>query len=205
MKNIELLEQAILLNSKEDSNELIKQFLLSNQLQSSKFNLYDFCDKDQIRPLFTGVNYSNGFKAATDGYVLIKLKESYNPDLEGKTIDKKGAEIEGIYPKYNDVIPDDKYLTYYSLDCDRVIELYQEYKLAKKLDKSHEGYVIIQNVSFRVDLLAKMCRYAKFIGTDQIGLQDSKRAAKFSNNESCGIIMPIGTSLSTKELHEYKL
>ena len=205
MKNIELLEKAILVNSKEDSNQLIKQFLLSNQLQSSKFNLYDYCSKEIKRPVMTGINYANGFQAATDGFILIKLKESYSPELEGKTIDKKGVKIDGIYPKYNVVIPDDKYLTYYSIDRDRVLELYQEYKLAKKLDKYHEGYITINGVSFKVDLLAKMCRYAKYIDTDQIGLQDSKRAAKFSNNGSCGIIMPTDISQSTKKLHEYKL
>jgi hypothetical protein len=115
MKNQDLLKTAItLLNDNENAPEaqrLIRQFILSNDLAPrTKFNPWDFIDSKETfyRPQLSGIYYSEGFKVATSAHVLIAYKEDYAPELEGKTIDKKGMEItEGTYPNYKSVIPSD--------------------------------------------------------------------------------------------------
>ncbi len=42
MKNKELLHEALKLNDNKGVEQLIKQFLLSNELSNTKFNIYNY-------------------------------------------------------------------------------------------------------------------------------------------------------------------
>lgn len=193
MKNIDLLERAILSDTKEASDSLIKQFLLSNQMQNSKFNIFDYCaKKDDYSPAFTGVLHEKGYKVATDGHCLIILKEDYPAELEGKIVDKKGAFIDSKFPDFSQLLQiDDKY-TFYEFDGDKILEIEKDWKIEKKLNDFNFGYVKIQNTCLGIELLAKMVRFAKTIGTNQIGIQSPNRAVKIGKGlENCGIMMPV--------------
>ena len=72
--------------------------------RGTKFSLYDFVDKTGRRQ-YEGVHYEDGKQIATNGGQLIVLKEEYDPELEGKTIDRKGEEVEHLFPKYGAVLP----------------------------------------------------------------------------------------------------
>ena len=206
MKNIELLEQAIIVNSKEDSNQLIKQFLLSNQLQSNKFNPFDYCDPKDFRSALRGVLHRDGCKIATDSLMLIVLKEDYPVELEGKIIDKMGSMIDANFPDFVSVIPRDENCTFVKIDSARIFEIEKQYKIDKKLKLVESGYVTIQGVCLQVALLAKMVRFANKIGTDEIGLQEPNRATKFGKGTTnCGLLMPMTPKKDYSQIKEYIL
>lgn len=52
-----------------------------------------------------GVLYESGKIIATDSEILITYNNDYNPDLEGKIIDKQGAIIDAQFPNWKMVIP----------------------------------------------------------------------------------------------------
>ena len=57
--------------------------------RGTKFSMLDFADKTGRR-LYEGVFYDNGSQVATDGRQIMVFKEEYDPELEGKIIDKNG-------------------------------------------------------------------------------------------------------------------
>lgn len=134
MKNQELLYRAMQLSDKQEVEQLIKQFILSNSLQpGNKFNPYDFAaKKDRYRPIFNGVHYEDGYMYATDGYLAIKIKQEYAPELERKTIDRQGEELGENFPNVNNVLPAKEKLTFEKIDFKRVWRLKKNLRLIKK-------------------------------------------------------------------------
>lgn len=213
MKNQDLLKDAIsLLNDNKNAPEaqkLIRQFILSNELAPrTKFNPYDFTNPKATpyNPQQSGVYFSEGFKVATNGYVLIAYKEDYAPELEGKTIDKKGAEItDGTYPNYRCVIPADKGLEFVKIDYKKVLEIEREYNLDKKTKDLEIGAVVIKGVGFSVPFLAKMARFALNFGITTIGLSTPDCAGKITDGVNMGIIMPIMLADINEEIQGRKI
>ena len=72
--------------------------------RGKKFNIYDCTSTDEIRYVMNGVYHDNGYKVASNGYVLCAVKQEYAPELEGKIVTKSGEFIEGRYPKWRSVI-----------------------------------------------------------------------------------------------------
>lgn len=80
--------------------------LHSSMPNLSKFNWfkyvsYRFSTNNPLR----GVFFENGYKIACNGYTILKLKNSYSKDVEGKIIDKNGAIIDSRYVNYKSVLP----------------------------------------------------------------------------------------------------
>ena len=73
----------------------------------SKFKIWDYVSDDDLRPAMCRVFHDSGFKVASDGHILIALKEEYDSELEGKLLQKDGtiATQHTNYPKWRDVIP----------------------------------------------------------------------------------------------------
>ena len=194
MKNLDLLHEALTLNENQEIERLIKQVITSNQERANKrFDIYDYCaPKDDIHDALKGVYHSNGFKVVTDSYLLIKVKEGYNSEYEGKIIDKKGAVIEAKFPDYGCVIPTDESLIYKPFPFSRILEIEKEFKLDKKASKFFAGYINFSGVLLSVPLLAKMARFALFYGFTEIGISEPNRAIKIGKGyETTGILMPI--------------
>ena len=189
MKNLLLLQQAAKISKDEDVITLIKQFLLTNEPNTVKFNPYAYTGKN--RACMTGIFHSEGYKAATDGHIAIAYKSDYAPELEGKIIDKQGYPVNDTFPAYKNVIPDDANLTYQDIDFNRVLELEREYKADKKLDQQlYAGLVLISETYFDVILLAKLARFALNFGIKTIATQDLNRCAKITDGTNTAIIMP---------------
>lgn len=194
MKNLNLLHDAMTTPDKETANALIKQFILSNDLHTkSKFNLYDFTAKKyDFNPIVMGVNYRNGFAYATDLHMAIKIKQEYTPELENKTIDKKGANLTGTFPDVDAVIPDDKNLTYIPFDFARVSDIEKLFNIDRKTNKDLQiGVIKIGNVYLSVTLLSKIAKFALHLGITTVGVQEATRCIKITNGESAAILMPV--------------
>lgn len=194
MKNIELITEALTISTDEAVSRLLKQFLLSNTIsQQSKFDLYQFCDKPKgFRDTLKGVYFANGYKYATNGHYLVKVKESYIPEQEGKIIDKKGAIIEGTYPDCDSVIPKDENLTFIPIDWKRVGEIAKEYAIDLKSGKIESGYIEINEVCLHPELFGKLAVFASAYSITEIGIQDAGHAVKIGRGcEITGLLMPM--------------
>jgi hypothetical protein len=158
-----------------------------NEQKIGKFNLYDFCAKDNLRPAMVGVYHKDGYKYATDAYVLCKLKQDYKPELEDNIVLKDGSILtKDEYtrlPNYDSVIPTD--LTDYTainIDLSKFPQWSKDAKLHKKLCKQqHEqsmqlvcmGNDILTTLAF--DLLNTAVPAMKEIGTDKIYVHNKDR------------------------------
>lgn len=164
----------------------------------SKFNIFDFCAQDQLRPVMNGIYHEGGFKIASDSHVLLQLKEDYDESLEGKVIGKDGKEIEGRYPKYKQVIPneDEDGFIKYHLDIDSFYNQLKEKRTAiyqdcgKKSNWNCNMIVKVGESCFTAQLFDKMVRLMQYLGTDNLYIKDSSHAALVVQGESKAIIMP---------------
>lgn len=187
MKQESLKKLERVINLIESSDLSSKELLISELKQviffetancKSKFNLYDFTSKDNIRPAMTGVYHENGLKIATDGYILCVIKEQYAPELEGKVIDKFGVEIECKFPNWKRVIPTyrDNELV---ININEFNDLYKQYKVDVKLGNDVESiFKIIKNdfsIYFKYKLFAKFTTFLSKFQQAKIYYRDNQR------------------------------
>lgn len=164
----------------------------------SKFNLYDFCAKDPLRPVMEGIYHDKGFKVASDSKLLMMLKEEYDESLEGKIIDRNGNEVEGRYPRYEKVMPTyhaEEYKTHH-IDFDSFYDQLKEIRTkvysdcGKKKQWVDEMVVNIGDTYLSADLFDKFIGFMKYIGTDEIYIKSPDRAVLTFVGESKAIMMP---------------
>jgi hypothetical protein len=174
-----------------------------NEQKIGKFNLYDFCAKDNLRPAMVGVYHKDGYKYATDAYILCKLKQDYKPELEDNIVLKDGSILpkdEYIrVPNYNGVIP-------YSLDDYESIKIdfaqLQQWNKEAKLHKKTYGKNSVQLVdvyrdhNFKIEYLTKVATAMKELGTDELYVHstDRARAAVVKTEKATIILMPCAFS-----------
>ena len=166
----------------------------------SKFKIWDYVSDDDIRPAMCHVYHDKGFKVASDGHILIAIKEDYEPSLEGRLMLKNGVlapEDAYRYPKWRDVIPNTELMEMVpvKIDFTKVRELEADFKAKKKASdrKSFDAYIRVrENCAFRLDYLVKMVKTMEHIGTDTLMVNaDGWRAALAIGGESKAILMPI--------------
>lgn len=136
-----------------------------------KFDLYNYADKkDFIRPMMGCVYHTEGLKVASDTYILVALKEDYDPELEGKAVKYDGSFEEGKYPNFRALRPTNfkKTHTANEFDFEKFDEFVRDAKSQIKL-KVHKNmyyfYVCIGGCYFHLELLIKLVDYMKKIGT----------------------------------------
>lgn len=165
---------------------------------SMKFNIYDFTDDDGgIRPVMGCVHHEEGYKVASDSHLLIAVKDDYPEDLEGKNIDKKGAECDDKYPKWKLVFPnrEKQKATQYRIDFDKIAGWVKEHNTEKKMKGkwgARKGFVKVGPAFFKLELLARFAKFMKAEGTDILHVEDQRRAAAcYAEDGSKGLIMPV--------------
>lgn len=206
MKNLDLLQEAIKLSECTEVENLIKRFILSNEMQTnSKFDLHTCCcsPKDYYSNM-KGIYHEKGYKYATNSHLLVKVMESYSEQLEGKIIDKKGTEIAGTFPNCNSVIPKDENLQFVAIDFKKILKVEKAYNLDKKTTGIISGYVTIQGVCLSIPLLAKLARFAMAYGITEIGTNGSNSAVKIGREyDTTAILMPMKPDTTKEEVKEY--
>lgn len=166
----------------------------------SKFKIWDYVSNDNIRPVMRHVCHDGGFKVASDGHILIALKEEYEPSLEGRLMLKNGTlarENEYRYPKWRDVIPNTELMEMVSvkIDFDKLKGFEADFKA--KMKAADRKYAITavrvtENCWFKLEYLVKMARAMEHIGTDILMVNaDGRRAALASTDNGKAILMPI--------------
>lgn len=206
MKNVNLLHDAMQTPDKETANQLIRRFILSNEMQTnSKFDMYSCCcSPKEYYSTMEGIYHENGYKYATNSHLLVKVMESYLPELEARIIDKKGAEIVGTFPNCNSVIPKDENLQFVAIDFKKILKVEKAYNLDKKTTGITSGYVTIQGVCLSIPLLAKLARFAMAYGITEIGTNGSNSAVKIGRGyDTTAILMPMHPDKTKEEVKEY--
>lgn len=70
--------------------------------------VWGFVGKDPRRPILHGVHHQGGYAVGADGLILLGDKTAYDKSHDGKTVaPKTGAYIEGKYPDWKAIIPDE--------------------------------------------------------------------------------------------------
>lgn len=173
-------------------NEII---LIETVNPSSKFNWYNYVDKEVTRPATRGIYHERGYKVATDSYILIAEFCDYANELEGKILSKDGTFIDRRFPNWQAVIPsDEKRVGSVKIDFDRWKQIYKQYTADKKLGCQY-NYTKVGNRFYNVELFHKFVAWMKHIGaTELFENSDSKSrimATVVCNNNNVGLLMPI--------------
>lgn len=165
----------------------------------SKFKIWDYVSDDTIRPSMCCVFHDEGFKVASDGHIMIAIKESYEEIMEGKLMKKDGT-IETTYtkfPKWRDVIPNPELtkMVPVKIDFAKVRELESAFKAKKKaaMDKWSEAFILVTpNCAFKMDYFIRAIRAMEYIGTDTLMVnEDGRKAALARAGESTMLLMPV--------------
>lgn len=170
--------------------------LESETKSKGKFSLWDYVSKDDIRPSMCCVLHDSGYKVASNGHILVILKEDYPEDMEGKLMKKDGTiETENVkFPNWRMVIPDPKKIEMVAvrLDFAGIRQFEADFKAKKKLDKRMEGYVRVGGCLFKLEYLIKAVRFMEHVGTDEFMVSpDGKRAALAVSGDNKMILMPV--------------
>lgn len=161
-----------------------------------KFNIYDWVSDDALRPVLGGIFHDNGFEVASDGHVLVCLKSDYEPELEGRIIDKFGESVCGSYPNYMSIKPKNNKIEV-EVDTDKVYDALREHKARKKA-AGKGGYVprcvirIGNKCYFYLDNFKKFCGFLEMKNNFKIKIEHANRAAMTECEDgSWALIMPL--------------
>jgi hypothetical protein len=166
----------------------------------SKFKIWDYVSDDTIRPAMCHVYHDKGFKVASDGHILIAVKEDYDQSLEGRLMLKNGTlapENEYRYPKWRDVIPNTELMEMVSvkLDFDKLKGFEADFKAKMKAENRKYAITAVrvtENCWFKLEYLVKLAKAMAHIGTDTLMVNaDGRRAALASTDQGKAILMPI--------------
>ena len=158
-----------------------------------------FLSGDSLRPALQGMNFDDNGITFTNSHILLTIP--IPTDVSYKGIYKKdGVKVEATYPKYENVIPQDKIIdkTFY-ID---VLKLLTYCKVAKNYSGNNEITFKVNNspMSFNSDYIIDFLTSLIKLGGNAfwyVGYQSSKQALVFSKYESyqlgkdiIGLIMP---------------
>ena len=179
---------------------IIANIIRSEDIASkiSKFNIYKYVTKEDLRPSLRGVFHENGFKIASDGHILIALKEDYDPYLEGKIMNKDGSFCDEIYkfPNWKLIIPNPDVMKSIKIDFDKFAEIESKHKAAKamKMDRQTEVMFIKcpdLEIAVNIPLFRNFIDFMKYIGTDELLYLKSSEGVVAKKDENIGLIMPL--------------
>lgn len=166
----------------------------------SKFKIWDYVSDDYLRPAMCHVYHDKGFKVASDGHILIAIKEDYEPSLEGRLMLKNGVlapENEYRYPRWRDVIPNTELMVMLpvKLDFEKIKGFEADFKAKMKAaDRKFATTAVrvAEKCWFKLEYLVKLAKVMAHIGTDTLMVNaDGRRAALASTDMGKALLMPI--------------
>ena len=133
MKAKNLIESIASAQTLEEAKKLANQFLIANSAGlSNKLDLYKFCGKDTLHPVTHGIYFDpEGYRVATNNYVLLATKKGFKSEFSGKIISNDGNNIEGIFPSWCRILPDIS--NSIKIDLMGLDDVITQYKIDKKV------------------------------------------------------------------------
>jgi len=185
MKALNLVEKALELTDEPDIKRLLSDFLRANTItKNEKFDLSKYVSnpKEETCKSLTGVFHENGFRIATNGYILCVVDDDYPDEYEGKIISPNGEIIEENFPKWQYVLPNETELkrTIFTKNAADIIQkIREEQKVAKT--SNQDVFVKItreeETVFFDAKLFVLFLNFIKKYKTN-VGI-------KFCGSQSC--------------------
>jgi len=152
-----------------------------------KVRVFDFrkcASTDETKYWMTGVYHDKGYKVATDGRMLAKIKSDYPEMYEGKIMAFDGDEIKGDFPKYERVIPHDKDLV--KVDCPSVELLDAARKMPGHVVNLAGRFIIPKYWGIVYNFVEVFGEAEMFIAKKE----PERKAVVFKNNDNMLVIMP---------------
>lgn len=165
----------------------------ANEVKFGRLDLYKFTAKDDLRPSICGVYHDNGWQVATNGHMVIAVKQSYAEEREGKIIAKDGSVIEDRYPNWRAVIPayTNEYKTF-RMDMAELSEALRKAKAHTKVYGKDACQISLSGeIWFRPDLLHLFATAMKEDGADEIQYLSSDRGAVVKTDTIQLLLMPM--------------
>ena len=132
-----------------------------------KFNIYDYISHDETKYFMNGVFYEDKGATATDGRELVHLtQQEYDPKFEGKIISKELLPIDGTFPNWRRVVPDNENLAeVYPMDWEKLTKDFKELDWLFKMHRKLCGrkYTIRWKLGehwFNIDHIKLACEFA---------------------------------------------
>lgn len=124
--------------------------------------------KNFLRPQMCGVFHDNGFRVASDTYVVVAVRQDYPADLEQKIIGRDGQEIKegGRYPRWRYVFPETAGEGY-AVDSSAVRDL-MRLERADKKGLARVAYVKAGNTFFRASHMKSLCEFMDAYGAHDL-------------------------------------
>ena len=130
------IEEILKMNDVESIHDYIRLLLVENtKLNNVNFSIFNYTGKDKYKTGQSGVYYKEGFSVATDGFILVGVKNGYPAEWEGKIINKLGTALDYNFTNYKPVLPKDSDCnsdTEVNLPIEDITTQYKKYKVAKK-------------------------------------------------------------------------
>lgn len=152
------------------------------------------------KPEINGINYSNGYMRATNGFILAKVHfEEYDFDLEDLTIAKDGSEISGKYPLFENLYSDLE-------ETDMLVsDLYKACKnLPKGTNKQGEFICVLLDGfafhTFQLGAILELFELINEVPGIRIGQSAKIRTLVFTSNNCTGVCISDFRELTSKDL-----
>lgn len=178
-----------------------------NDQKIGKFDLYSLCASGkEPRTCLTGIYHKNGYKYATNAYVLCKTKADYPKELEGRVVLPDGSLLseEARVYNYDDVVNIDT-ANYVSVDVDfaKVREFSKEAKQHKKIFKKHSHCFInvYGDTSVNFNTFEKVVNAMQAFGITNILVnpKDRNRMIVANNDTTSIVFLPSAASIDESE------
>lgn len=174
------------------------------QAKGSKFDIFKFTCKDDLRPIMQGVFHDKGNKVASDSHILAVIKEEYDESLEGQVVMKDGSlykypdtQTFGCrYPNYQSIYSDKGEIV--KIDFAKVTDAYNAYRANKKARVAMlEGEDIVYvnynegKIPFKVEMFYTFAGLMNYLGTDELRVPASNKASSINTENGWGLIFPM--------------
>lgn len=198
LKGIELIEDILKSDDPGYMKMQAKQYLLGIELQKSfgNFNINEYLDRGNNRPVLEGVYLDNGYMVATDASLIVFIKKYYPEENEGKIISPLTGEVIGRYPNWRGVIPSTSINdVIYKFDEEAVKNVLATYSIEKKAKLYSKWLLSIHGVFFNALYIKKLMKVMKELKIDSVRLQVDytghvmNNRGLFNENENGGFVL----------------
>lgn len=193
---------------KEKTRQIIR--IESRNVSKGKFSWYDYIANDKLRPVMNGVYYDQGYKVASDGHILLAVKEPYDKSLEGKIEAKDGSFTEGRYPNWRSVLPNDmegcrQFEINESLFYDKVKDLRAEYKAenGKGCRWCNDWYVKFDDLILKASMFDKFIRAMKQHNCATFYNRDNNHGVFVNDEDFKLLLMPCNPHLKVEDGYKF--
>lgn len=193
-----------LLNNPDNKRlaDLIQQVIRAETMtdaKKGKFDYFNYVENSKfVRPIMQCVFHDEGFKVASDSYILIAIKDNYPEEFEHKMLHADGSfEEYGTYPKWRSVIPNPDGYQPYTFDAQKFYGWLTERRAARKAETgkgcrfSDSWAVKVGPCYLKAESFDKLLTAMERIGATELMARDDRRAVYAKTEAGLVLLMPV--------------